>query len=773
MGNPFYQHAVKPLVVATAASFCAASAVSAQNYAGKKITAIQIEYAGVKTVDEARIRNFMSVKPGQKYNADKLDNDIRSLYESGLVDNVSFTARPAGGGVKLTAKVATRPVLNSIGFRGNRKFSDKALAGKTDLNAGGILGEREIIKAIQNMQEKYENAGFPDVSITHQLQKTGRAGVANAIFFIDEGQRNIVHKVRFEGNTVFGQNDLKKEMKTRKKGIFSFFTRSGKIDRAVLDEDVERVLDFYQNAGYLKASSTGARIVPVKGDKVEIVIPVNEGVKYTVNKVSFGKMTVFTAEELAPSLILRGGDAYSGKRMREDITTIKAYYGSRGYADVSVVPEITNAAGNSVNIVYRVTEGKPYRVGRVNIEGNNITQDRVIRREVPLKPGDNFNSVELRTIRNRLKNMGYFSQVSADAGPSTQPGYRDVNILVQEQKTGNVGFGVGFSSIDNVVGYINLQQSNFDLFNWRNFRGGGQRFAMNLRAGSESKDFSISLTEPWMFGRRLEFGTQLYYKNLLYVSDEYDLTKIGGAMHFRKAMGKKSYVRAEYRLEDIEVDIEDDVPLASDFNAEAGDYLRSAVTLNYVYDGRDANIDPRKGHKVDVGVTFTGGPLGGDVDTYTVYAKASKHWNMKWDTILTLKGELSVVDNHGDSDVVPIFERQFLGGARSLRGFEFNDVGPRDAATEEVLGGKSAGFLTAEFTMPLVDNIRGAAFVDAGFVSEKAWDIGSEIYADAGLGLRLKLPFGPIALDYAIPVKSPDELADKGGQFNFYMNYAF
>ena len=199
----------------------------------------------------------------------------------------------------------------------------------------------------------------------------------------------------------------------------------------------------------------------------------------------FGKMTVFKPEELYPALTLNSNDAYSSKKMRADITMIRSYYGSRGYADAVVTPDIRDAGPNRVSIIYRITEGSRFRVGRVNIAGNTKTKDKVIRREIPLKPGDLFNSVELETTKARLQNLQYFSDVQATGAPGGA-GYRDVNVLVEEKATGSVGVGMGFSSIDSIVGFLTLEQSNFDLFNPWNFTGGGQRFAMNLRAGSRT-----------------------------------------------------------------------------------------------------------------------------------------------------------------------------------------------------------------------------------------------------------------------------------------------
>ena len=750
--------------------------LQAQDFEGKNITDVSVRYRGTKTVDEARLRNLMSTKAGEKYRAENLDNDIKTLFESGLVDDVRFLAEAVGeNGVRVIADVLTRSAINGVGFVGNTKFSDQKLAKETKLKSGIAVSDEQILAARRNIEEYYQGYGYPDVLVTHRTQEADEPGFADLIFVIDEGQKNEVRNIRFEGNKVFADADLRKEMKTKEKGWFSWLTKSGRFESSTLNDDLNAVLDFYRSKGYLRASSPGIRREPVGDGRVDLVIPINEGEKYTVAGVSFGPMSVFKPEELYPSMTLQGGEAYSSKKMRADIKTIRSFYGSRGYADAVVSPDIKDAGPNRVNIKYNITEGSRFRVGKVNIQGNTKTKDKVIRREVPLKPGDWFNSVELETTKARLENLQYFSNVQADGTPGGS-GYRDVDILVEERSTGSVGVGIGFSSIDNVVGFLNLEQTNFDITNPWNFTGGGQRFGMNLRAGSERSEFSISLVEPWFMDRKLSLGGELFYRQSTYFSDVYEQTNAGGSIFLRKPLTEKSSLKLEYTLETIEVDLENNATPFFRNSIPDEDYLRSAVTLNYLYDSRDSTILPRSGERIDLALTLAG--LGGDVETVTFSAQAAKFWNFKWDTILSVNGEVAFVDAY--SGDVPVFERMFLGGGRTLRGFEFRDIGgPRDdgaGGSGEVLGGQSLAFLSAEYTVPIVETVRAAVFYDVGFVNTGSWDIAPEdVYSDVGVGIRLKLPISPIplALDYAIPVSSPDDAADEGGQFNFYLNYEY
>lgn len=748
----------------------------AAQFDDKKITSVEIRYRGAKTVNEAKLRTHMAVAPGKNYSQTVLDGDIKTLYASGLVDDVEFFAEDVSGGVRVIAEVVTRPLIRGLGFDGNSKFSDKKLAAETKVTVGQILSDAEIIKARRNIEKYYEGFGFPDVLVDHRLQKTSRPGYADLVFEIQEGEKNEVFNIRFEGNRALKDADLRKEMETKQKGWFSFFTKSGRLNSIILQEDIEKVQDFYKSKGFWRAKVSAPQRVPRKGDGVDLVIHVVEGPRYTVNAIAFPDIKIFKREELLPALSLVSNMPYSSKKMRDDLRMIRSYYGSRGYADVAVVPDVRETEGNKVNIFYRITPGSRKKVGRVNIQGNTKSQDRVIRREIPMRPGENFNSVDLDTTKRRLQNLNYFENVQVTSSNSSQAGFRDVNVLVSEKKTGSVNFGMGFSSVDNIVGFINLEQANFDITNWGSFTGGGQRFSASLRAGAERTDFRLSLVEPWFLGQKLSLGTELYYRDLLFLSPEFDQTNVGAAVFLRKPVGRKAYVKGEYRLEAIDIEADSDTSPA--FMAEEDEYLRSAISFNYVYDSRDSNQLPRKGHKVDLGLTYTGGFLGGDVDTFTVSGAGTKHWNLIWDTILTARGSFAVVDTHGDSDRIPIFERQFLGGARDLRGFEFRDIGPRDSegadATQEALGGATSVFGSLELTFPIVDRVRGAVFYDMGFVNEDPWDFSTGTLAsDVGAGLRLDLPLGPLAVDYAIPLSIPDEQADNGGQFNFYLNYQF
>ena len=381
-----------------------------------------------------------------------------------------------------------------------------------------------------------------------------------------------------------------------------------------------------------------------------------------------------------------------------------------------------------------------------------------------------MNTVKLEAGKSRLEQLGYFSNVDIRNNPSAQPGFKDVDIAVTEQSTGTINFGAGFSSIDSLVGFIDLTQTNFDIGNWPSLRGAGQRFHLGVKYGTKRRDGSIAFTEPWFLGQKLAFTTELFYRDLYYLSDVYDQQNYGGSFSFRKPLGEHSYAELGYTLQKVKIHNIDD-EASPEIRAEEGDYLQSKIDLSWIHDTRDSVYITRSGHKLELGAMLSGSFLGGDADVYGLNATGSQYFTLPWDTILSFEGSIRTVDNWGDGKNVPIFERLFLGGANSLRGFDYRDVGPKDG-TGEPLGGLTSAYASIEYTFPIMEKVRGAVFYDLGVVSGSAYDWGGEVNSDVGIGLRLYLPIGPIRVDFGIPVQS-DEHNDSGGKFNFNIGYKF
>ncbi len=738
---------------------------------GPVVKSVEIRFKGEATVDRERILANMRLKAGETYTKEKEEEDLRALYNTGDLLDVQFTTAQAPGGIKLIVTVEARAGLGDIEFLGNTVFTATRLRQEVELKIGGSVDDTSLAKAKDAIIEVYKAKGYPDVTVDYSVKGGATPGFSKAVFSINEGGRGIIKAVVFEGAASFSHSKLAGVIKSDNRNWIKFWDLKRRVERTKIEADIKALEEFYQNAGYLDAKVLN--VVPQRIDdkNVNLVYSISEGPVYTVAGVGVVGNKLYQTADLIPVFQLEAGQTFSLADMKIDLETIADYYGSRGYADAKVTPRIDKQPNSQLGITYAIEEGNQFKVGKISISGNQKTKEEVVRRELTLAPTDEYNTIKIRKSQSRLMALDYFEgvdfmPVSSDLGPD----YKDINIDLKEKPTGQVQFGAGFSSIDNLVGFVEVTQKNFDIANWPSFTGAGQRFRLGLKAGTRRKDFIMSLTEPYFLGQRLSLGGDLFYTEKTYLSDDYDQRDIGGSINLRKPLGENTDLRLTYTLQQVEIyDIDED---ASDLiKMEEGDYLQSKLGAAWVFDNRDSFQQPSKGHKITVEGTYSGGFLGGDVDTYSLSLSGQKYWKMPFNTIFSLQGELSSVDT--SEDRVPIFERQFLGGANNLRGFEYRDVGPKDENGEPI-GGNTLGWISAELTFPIVAKIRGAVFVDAGFVNPESWDYSfSDYNADVGLGVRVNLPVvGPVKIDYGIPVTTDDQ-NDEGGQFQFSVDYKF
>lgn len=758
--------------VAATVSLTAPLTVSAQEPAApapKIIRDIDVEYIGGSTVAKDRVLSNMSTKVGDELSPAKLDDDIASLYASGIADNVKFFSEPMGGNdVRLIVQLQTRSgsVLGSVSVRGNSAVTTEKIISTADLTVGGGLDEAGVQTGRADIQEIYRKRGFPEATVSYNITAPNAEGYSTVVYSIDEGGRGKLRKVEFVGNTVFKSRELRAQMEQKEKSLWNVFSKKGRIDEDTIEDDIRRIEDHYQNHGYLNARVENASRVRVDDEKIDLVITIFEGEQYTVGSVQVNGLRQLSLDDVGPYLKLKGGEVYSGQNLKDDIKLIQDEYGTRGYVDARVVPNLTAAGPNQVNVSYDVSEGEMFMLGRINIDGNFKSEDKVVRREILNKPGEVLDSKKMDASRSRLMNMNYFETVDMLPTDTLTPGVKDINITVQEKPTGTVNFGAGFSSIDDLVGFVDVTQSNFGLRNWPSLTGSGQRFRASLKYGTERRDFIMSLTEPWFLDQRLALTGEVFYRDQFYLSDYYDQNNYGAAVRLRKPITDFIYAAFEYRAQSVSVDVSNN---ASDvLKREDGDFFQSTLGLDFVYDDRDSVFLPRRGRKVSVGGDYSG--LGGDVDTYGLSVSGAQFFSLPMDTILSINGGFDSVDGSGD---VPIFEREFLGGANDLRGFRYRDVGPKDEVGEPI-GGNSAMYATVEYTVPVITKVRLATFYDMGVVNRGSWDFGTSNYnSNYGIGVRLFILGGaPIRLDYGIPLEADDE-NDSGGRFNFTLGYQF
>jgi len=738
------------------------------------VRSIDVQYAGAARISKEKVLANMRTRVGRPYNETVVEEDIRNLYATGNVSNVRIFGEPAGAnGVKVIVVIAAKAQISEVVVSGPDKVKTNRIRKEITAKPGDQLSEATLEQDRQKIIQFYANKGFGDVNVTYDTAVNEKAGTARVTFTVAEGGKTIVNDVFVQGNSQVKTGDIKKVIKTRPKSALNpmtYFAKSNRLNNEQLESDAVAVRELYLNRGFADVQISTPRVDRDRGGKVNVTYTVNEGQPYRVGKVSYTGAQVLTMEEISKNAKVRSGEVYSPLSIRTDVKNIQDQYGSRGYIDFNAGAQTRRAGPGVMDVAFNMDEGVQSYVEKINISGNTRTKDKVLRREIALTPGEVYNTVRVDASKSRLNNLNYFSKVEMYPSDTLVPGRKDLNVLVEEKRTGSFNFGAGFSSIDSLLGFVEITQGNFDMTRWPNFTGGGQKFRIRAQYGVRRKDFIISLTEPYFLDREISLGGELFYREASFVSAVYDEGRYGGVINARKRLSTFTSGRVGYRLENIAIQNVDEAASAT-IRAEEGSRLKSEISAGLLYDSRDSVFLTRRGLRVDASAFVAGGFLGGNTDIYGFDIEASKWFLLPWDTILTLNGEVAGVSTWADGDRVPIFDRLYLGGANNLRGFNFRDVGPKDEDGEPI-GGNSLWRFTVEFTFPVVDKVRGAFFYDVGAVSALSYDFGGEINSDFGFGVRLDLPIGPVRIDYGIPLQS-DRFNDSSGRFQFNIGYQF
>ncbi|MFL6506195.1 MAG: outer membrane protein assembly factor BamA [Candidatus Udaeobacter sp.] len=735
------------------------------------IHSIDVEYTGPASISKERILAQMRTKVGQIYSNEIVQEDIKALYKTGYVRNVRIFAQPQGDGVKVIVAIQTQAVLRELEINGAERIKPKRLRKEIKVRLNQAVNEQALEEARQKIIEVYQGKGYNDVSVEYRVEPIDeKRGTARVIFTVTEGVKGAISQIRFEGNEHISQKVLRKEMKTRGRTLIYFLDKTGRLDEVQLEQDLDKIREYYQNHGFIDVQIREVRKDRTPKGPMIITIVVAEGPQYHVRKLSITGYEHTTDARVRAFLKMKEGSVYSPKQLHDDAKAVADAYGSGGYVDLVITPEGTPAGPALIDVHYTIEEGARSFANRVNIEGNTRTKDKVIRREVLVAPGDVFNTVRVDTTKKRLENLGYFAKVETYPEDTDIPGRKDLTILVQEKRTGSLSFGGGFSTVDKLVGFAELTQGNFDIFNWPSFTGGGQKFRLRVQYGTERKDFILAVTEPYFLDRRLSLSGQAFYTEANYLSAQYNQRNYGFLFELRKPINAYMYTSLGYTLQDI--DIFDVDPTASAFiQSQKGSSVESKIFSSVVFDSRDNPLLSRRGQRITFSPLIAGGFLGGDTQIYAFNLEGSQYFHLPKDTILLINGEIATVSQWGSGTVVPIYERLFLGGSNNLRGFPFREVGPQDENGEPV-GGQSMARATVEWTFPIIEKARGALFYDMGFVNSDAWSFGfNHMASDVGIGIRLDLPIGPLRLDYGYPVMRDGY--NGGGHFNFNVGYQF
>jgi outer membrane protein insertion porin family len=773
-----------------------------------KIRRLIVNFTGLSNVNEEVARANMSLREGEDYDQIAIDRDIRTLYRTQLFEHIEVRLQPVGESeVDLLFDIRPKFRVSSISFDGNEKLRDNRLEKELEVSVNHILNERRVKDGAKALKDYYLKRGYSQARVEYEIDRNPATGFGNVVYKIREGGKYKISKVKFTGNENIKSRKLRRKIKTKKKGIFSLLTGSGKFDADKFEDDLEILEDVYMEEGHLDIGIDQSQVrfsYPSKRRMV-IEIAVDEGKEYKVGSIGFEGNDMYKGDILRLMLGVRSGDIYRPEKIDEDVDRLEDFYGQFGYMESRVrLSRIPNVTTGNMDIVYQIYESEKYQVESIKIEGNTKTKSTVVIRELAMGPGSTFDSVRMDASKMRLENTRYFEDVSLTPQTTQIPGRRDLRITFQEGRTGNFSFGAGFSSLEKGTFFIELTQSNFDILNWRGaFQGDGQKFRLRAQIGSLSSQIMLAFEEPWLFEKRLAFGFNIF-KTESSLSDLYSVGQDGFDVSLRKRLfelieGRVSYSLVQYGYSDFGPQI--DQAQRALFEESNGDI--SSVNLLLLRDTRDRIINTWSGSRFELDLTTAGGPLGGNFQYNKIESRNAIYlpltrWHTQTIEVLLRAG---VVKEAGDSTFVPYEERFYLGGPNTLRGFEFRDVSPKEGFYAPAvgqgrvpyeIGGKTYGLFSAEYSIGFTEGFRGAIFYDGGFVNKAAGDFGlkRDIQRDAfdgqqvvlgwnnsgwndnfGFGIRISVMGTPLRLDYAIPMSTSGDTSaggnDNGAQFNF------
>lgn len=749
------------------AVFLVSGLLMASAQAGK-IAELQVDNLGGGVVDKTAVESYVRVVEGSEFDdvnvlRRAMEKDVKRLRDSGRFSYVTSEVRESEAGWTVIYRVKTRMNVDSIEVKGADSLRRGKVLSVLDLTEGMFTDDLAMAAKARDLKEYYRKHHYPYMTLDWRFEETGAQ--TRLVIQVTEGPKLKVSDIVVEGNAALTDKQIRSVMMQKETGLLSFFTGAGTYKPEETDADVAAIENLYKQYGYLDVAVDEPEVV----DGKKLVVRIQEGSQYKLGSVGVSGNEIFSDEDIAALVKIGSGETASMKAVSETASAIEDYYGERGYLNTMVRPEVEAAEPLTADVSFEVREGRLAHINRIEIKGNTRTKDKVIRRELAVAPGEIYNVPAVKSSKRRLQNLGYFSSVQDIYTETAEPGKYDLTFQVEEQSTGQFGVGAGFSSVDSLVGFVEVSQGNFDIANWPPV-GGGQKARLRAQLGTERTDFELSFTEPWFLDRKLALGTDLFHRESNYYSDDYDQVNTGGRVSLSKPLNSFDRITLAYQLE--QVSIEDvDSAASPEIKAEEGDDLRSEVSVALTHDSRDRYLIPTKGNRTVLSAYGTGGPVGGDIDIYGMKAQSSQYWSPWLGHVVNVRGAVETVDDY--SGRVPIYDRLFLGGQRSLRGFDYRDVGPVDV-NEEPLGGKSSFYATVEYTVPVWSKIRWAVFYDFGFVNEKAYDFsGSNLNSDFGTGLRFDLPGFPLILDYAWPLQTDDHNDSSGGRFSFQIGYSF
>ncbi len=711
----------------------------------------EVVVRGNRRVDDAVIRTRIKTRAGEPLSPTQVRDDVKSLYQLGFFEDVRVEVAPSPAGPVVAFVVVERPQIAAILLEGRKEVSEEDVRGAISVKPNTLVDPPAVQASALKVKALYADKGFLDAAVTTRLDPQVDARV-NLVFVIDEGKKVPVARIDFEGNKDFSDRKLRGVIETSEKGFWSWLTGSGVLKSEAIERDQALLTQFYLDRGYANVR-IGRPAVTREDRGLKLAFPVDEGPKFRIGTVGFRGELVESESVLREKLKTEPGSLFKASSLRKDIDTLTTLYADHGFAFAAVTPNTrVDSQRKIIDLTFELKKNQEVRFGEINITGNAQTRDKVIRRELRISEGEQYSATGIARSRQRVRSLGYFRDVrlTTTPAPDTNQEVVNVDLQVDEQPTGQFTFGAGFSSDEAFSLLVQLQQSN--LF------GRGQRAALSGRFGTRNVAYDFSFTEPYFLDTRLSVGVDLF--DIKREFTDFDRKSTGGALRFGYPLSDTWRAGAAYKLElitirDVAATVTSPVILAQ---AALGQVTSSGTTFTLRHDGRDYAIDPSSGDLTTFTAEVVGGPLGGNVDVYRLEATSRWYFPLGlYGLVGSVNGTIGHVDGI-DGGPVPLFERYFLGGINTVRGYRGRSIGPQDPpGSGTVIGGETAVVLNSEILVPLFPEsgagLKGVLFFDAGNSFDRGESLSfGDLKKSWGFGLRWLSPLGPIRLEFGYPL---------------------
>lgn len=758
-------------------AFCFCSTAAAQ-----EIASVSFDQGADYKFGEDVLRYNVQSRKGGMYSERTVNDDIKRLHAMGMFSDVaSETRKTPDGKIEIIFKITPKPVVREVVFTGNKKYDAKKLAEEISVATGVPLNDMALRNSADALRKFYLSKGLNDAIIIPKIEKIDENHI-KIVFNITENLRLRVGKVTFPGASVYSESELHDAIATRHSFLshpwFSWIFDYGLLNREELGRDPVRLRELYWQKGYLDFKVTDVKVTedPENPEIVDVTFTVEEGEPYKVGKVYVEGAERFKPEELAGLIPLKPGMTFSSKLESDGAEALDNKYSRLGYADFLVSPiRIPNYKTHTVDLAYKLKEGPLYKIHDILISGNKYTKDYVIRRELPMIPGDPVDKNMVKLAKSRLMGMGYFEKVDAVARTSEMgtPDTKDIDITLKEKRFIDAKIGASWSDTDSLSGMLEITHNNMDILDpWNYFTGGGQRMRLLAVMGLERYNFELDFTEPWLFGIPLRWDISGYVRNLDY--DDWSERRIGFSTSLTKRIfddftsASVGYTFEQVRIYDMRR------KMSYRFQESKGNELVGRIHLSLERDTRNSATDPTRGYSIGGLAAFTSQAFGATNDYLRLEAKGTYHYSFFNDWFVFSAGaKVGFLSNIGEPGMVPLFERYFLGGGDSVRGFPYRSIGPEDYRHDNY-GGQTMYIVTAELSHPIYSIVRGAFFVDIGDAGPERFQFRT-VNMGIGYGLRIKLPNvnAPIRLDLAFPIINKQDGVSNSLRFHFNMGASF